>query len=106
MTQSFIDPRINSTHRAAAPGLCALVIGAIAHFCFGQVADVLPPDARAVWDQQQARSQATPTRQRICINGLWQWQPAMDASATTVPAEQWGYFKVPGSWPGITDYLQ
>ena len=23
-----------------------------------------------------------------------------------MPADQWGYFKVPGCWPGITDYMQ
>ncbi|MGE5609627.1 MAG: hypothetical protein ACM359_10265 [Bacillota bacterium] len=23
-----------------------------------------------------------------------------------VPADRWGYFKVPGCWPGITDYMQ
>jgi beta-galactosidase len=26
--------------------------------------------------------------------------------ADTVPAESWGYFKVPASWPGVTDYMQ
>ena len=23
-----------------------------------------------------------------------------------MPVRSWGWFKVPGSWPGITDYLQ
>ncbi len=22
------------------------------------------------------------------------------------PTKNWGYFKVPGCWPGITDYMQ
>src|SRR5204862_1952923 len=43
------------------------------------------------------------SRERICINGLWRWQPAGDES---LPTNHWGYFKVPGSWPGITDYMQ
>ena len=41
----------------------------------------------------------------ICINGLWRWQPA-GADAGDPPAKDWGYFKVPGCWPGITDYMQ
>jgi beta-galactosidase/beta-glucuronidase len=43
------------------------------------------------------------SQERICINGLWRWQPANDES---LPTNRWGYFKVPGSWPGITDYMQ
>src|SRR6185437_7634468 len=67
---------------------------------------VLPPDVKAVWDMSRAWQQTTPTRQRICINGLWQWQPANDANQSAPPSDGWGYFKVPGCWPGITDYLQ
>jgi len=65
----------------------------------------LPPGVKAVWDMDRAYRETTPTRERICINGLWQWQPA-DGPAEQVPEENWGYFKVPGSWPGITDYMQ
>ncbi|MBN2136268.1 MAG: hypothetical protein JW720_00525 [Sedimentisphaerales bacterium] len=65
----------------------------------------LPQGARAVWDIEKAYRISTPTREKICINGLWQWQPATDA-ADVPPAERWGYFKVPGPWPGITDYMQ
>ena len=32
-------------------------------------------------------------------------QPA-EARSETVPADGWGYFKVPASWPGISDYMQ
>jgi beta-galactosidase len=65
----------------------------------------LPDGARAVWDTSKAYHETTPTREKICINGLWRWQPAQ-ASADQVPTQNWGYFKVPGSWPGITDYMQ
>src|SRR5271166_1356700 len=65
----------------------------------------LPRGVRAVWDMSKAQREATPTRERVCINGLWKWQPAETASAQ-VPTGNWGYFKVPGCWPGITDYLQ
>jgi beta-galactosidase len=60
---------------------------------------------RAVWDLQKADRQATPTRERVCLNGLWRWQPA-EVDAAAPPSDGWGFFKVPGSWPGITDYMQ
>jgi len=65
----------------------------------------LPAGVKAVWDINQAYHETTPTRERICLNGLWRWQPA-DAHSDQVPAANWGFFKVPGCWPGITDYLQ
>jgi hypothetical protein len=30
----------------------------------------LPAGVRAVWDQDKAQGESTPTRERICINGL------------------------------------
>ena len=66
---------------------------------------LLPPGVTAVWDLSQAYREAIPTRERVCLNGLWRWQPAREA-ATTVPEDNWGFFKVPGAWPGITDYMQ
>ena len=65
----------------------------------------LPDGVKAVWDIEKAYRRSTPTRERICINGLWRWQPAGEET-NAVPDEKWGYFKVPGSWPGITDYMQ
>lgn len=65
----------------------------------------LPDGVKAVWDFGKASREKTATRDRVCLNGLWQWQPVEDAT-DTVPTERWGYFKVPGCWPGITDYLQ
>jgi hypothetical protein len=70
-----------------------------------ELAVSLPKGVSAVWNLDKAYRETTPTRERICINGLWGWQPAEPSSAQ-VPAGNWGYFKVPGSWPGITDYLQ
>jgi hypothetical protein len=70
-----------------------------------QSAAPLPPGVKAVWDLSKAYRQTTTTRERICINGLWRWQPASNA-ADKVPTDRWGYFKVPGCWPGITDYMQ
>ena len=76
-----------------------------------QAADVerfaaaLPVGVKAVWDAGTAYRETTPTRERICMNGLWRWQPA-EAQSDHIAEENWGYFKVPGSWPGITDYMQ
>jgi len=65
----------------------------------------LPPGVKAVWDPANAARETTPTRERLCINGLWRWQPAAD-NASQVPAAAWGYYKVPACWPGIEDYMQ
>jgi hypothetical protein len=65
----------------------------------------LPQGVGAVWDVEQAWRETTPTRERISLNGLWRWQPA-DTDSQRVPENGWGYFKVPGCWPGITDYMQ
>ena len=65
----------------------------------------LPAGVRAVWDVSKAVHETTPTRERVCLNGLWRWQPA-GAEAEQVPTGEWGWFKVPGCWPGISDYMQ
>ncbi len=65
----------------------------------------LPPGVTAVWDAAKAVRETTPTRERLCINGLWRWQPAAE-NAREVPAGEWGYYKVPACWPGIQDYMQ
>lgn len=65
----------------------------------------LPPGVKAVWDLAKAFRETTPTRERISINGLWRWQPAMD-SAVEPPSAAWGYYKVPACWPGAQDYMQ
>lgn len=67
----------------------------------------LPAGVRAVWDLKHAYREKSPTRERVCLNGLWRWQP----SHTTAPQKEpplagWGWLKAPGCWPGITDYLQ
>jgi hypothetical protein len=59
----------------------------------------------AVWDLKNALRESASTRERICINGLWRWQPAQEDSER-VPDANWGSFKVPGCWPGITNYMQ
>jgi hypothetical protein len=65
----------------------------------------LPSGVKSVWSIENAYRERTPTRERICLNGLWRWQPARQV-ADSVPSEQWGYFNVPGFWPGNTSYIQ
>jgi hypothetical protein len=93
---------------ARAAGLLALAL-AVLMACNAAAQEVdavdLPQGVRAVWDIGNAYSESTPTRERVCINGLWRWQPA-EPTAQDVPAGSWGYFKVPGCWPGITSYMQ
>jgi beta-galactosidase len=65
----------------------------------------LPPGVKFVWDVHRAYREKTSTRERVCLNGLWRWQPAKGLQ-DAVPTDGWGAFKVPGFWPGNTNYLQ
>lgn len=87
----------------AALAACLLASGAAGQEVPGRA--ILPAGVRAVWDLDRAFRESTPTRGRVCINGLWRWQPAR-RGAERVPGDGWGYFKVPGSWPGLGDYMQ
>ncbi|MGE5294328.1 MAG: sugar-binding domain-containing protein, partial [Solirubrobacterales bacterium] len=58
-----------------------------------------------MWDPAKADHETTPTRERLCINGLWRWQPAAE-DVREAPTRAWGYYKVPACWPGIEDYMQ
>ncbi|MEA3212723.1 MAG: beta-galactosidase [Chthoniobacter sp.] len=95
-------------HGLAIVVLCVLVT-ARAGICEDRGAVALPPDVKAVWELDKAFREKTPTRERICINGLWRWQPARNAKGLvtadnpltgdiSVPNDQWGYFKVPGNF--------
>ena len=87
---------------AAAWGILALACSTAAQ---DPSSATLPPGVKAVWDLAKASRETTPTRERLCISGLWHWQPAAD-NALDVPRAGWGYYKVPGCWPGAQDYLQ
>jgi hypothetical protein len=82
-----------------------LIAAAAVTPCLAQADAPLPAGVKAVWDLDKAWREKTSTRERVCLNGLWRWQPAA-GGADAVPADRWGYFKVPGSWPGVTDYMQ
>ncbi|MBI2925074.1 MAG: hypothetical protein HYY24_05145 [Verrucomicrobia bacterium] len=74
--------------------------------CAAQAVAPLPEGVQAVWDMAKAARETTATRERICLNGLWLWQPGDPSSIDQQPSTNWGHFKVPGCWPGITDYMQ
>jgi hypothetical protein len=82
-----------------------LMAAAAGTLCAAQPDAPLPSGVRAVGDLDKAYRQTSPTRERVCLNGLWRWQPAQ-GGADAVPTDRWGWFKVPGCWPGITDYMQ
>ncbi len=65
----------------------------------------LPNGVKAVWDLDKAYREKSPTRERVCLNGLWRWQPAA-AARQAVPAGNWGFFKVPGAWPGNSEFAR
>ena len=94
----FAYPRVWIVAMLVAAGITADVYPA-------QADATLPKGVEAVWDLDKAHRETTPTSERVSINGLWRWQPA-DARSDRVPGDDWGYFKVPGCWPGITNYMQ
>ena len=61
-------------------------------------AAALPDGVNAAWDLDTAHREATRDRERISVNGLWQWRPADSPDAPH--GDAWGYVKVPGPWPG------
>ncbi len=73
---------------------------------FAYHSEAQPPSrVKVVWNLEKSYRQETSTRERVCLNGLWRWQPTAGVT-DVVPTEKWGYFKVPGSWPGINEYMQ
>ena len=85
--------------------VASLVAGMGRPIAAAQEVASLPANVEVAWDLTAASHETTQTRQRICLNGLWRWQPASEIPPT-VPGINWGHFKVPGCWPGITDYMQ
>lgn len=61
----------------------------------------LPAGVTNVWQMDNAWRVKTPTRERICLNGLWQFRPvAEESEVERVPGvnDCWGWFPVPGIW--------
>ena len=64
--------------------------------CQDQSAVTLPSGVKAVWDLSKAYHETTPTRERICINGLWLWQPVRGKERPAAD-RQLGLFQGPGA---------
>ncbi|MCY2992124.1 MAG: hypothetical protein NTY19_30225 [Planctomycetota bacterium] len=98
--------------RLATTGMKSSVVGLVWLLVTGESARPasaaddapLPAGVVAVWDLNKAHHETTPTREWVSIGGLWRWQPAEQAEG--LPTGRWGYFKVPGCWPGVSDYMQ
>ncbi|MBN1557434.1 MAG: hypothetical protein JW951_04740 [Lentisphaerae bacterium] len=61
----------------------------------GREAEPLPLGAD--WSLADAAHETTATRERICLNGLWRFQP--ETAYGRAPAtNQWAYLRVPGIW--------
>lgn len=56
---------------------------------------VLP--LQASWEIKKAQRVQSATRDRICINGLWRFQPEFHYGQAP-DTRQWGYLRVPGIW--------
>ncbi len=100
MTKVNSSPSFGSPAKLSSAMLLAAALGMLVLPCLA-----LPPGVKAVWDPAKAFRESTPTRERLCINGLWRWQPAAE-NAVQPPTAGWGYFKVPACWPGSQDYMQ
>lgn len=60
----------------------------------------LPVGTSDIWNLKKSWRQQTPSREKICLNGLWRFIPETSGS-NKIPAagKGWGWFKVPGIWP-------
>lgn len=56
------------------------------------------PAEAVAWDRSKAYHESTTTRERVCVNGLWRWQPAT-TYMEVVPTDGWGRLRVPEAWP-------
>ena len=69
--------------------------------------DAPPPNGLSLeenWSMDDAWRRTTSTREIVSLNGLWQFYPILTTeTARRMPAEHsgWGFFKVPGIWPGM-----
>ena len=70
--------------------------------------DVPLPDGAPtdVWGLDDAWRQKTPTREKICLNGLWGFRPVLSdetIESPPAPGNGWGWCKVPALWPSGRD---
>ncbi len=61
----------------------------------GAAVSALPPQGELT-GLADAWRRSSGTRETICLNGYWEFQPA--GGEASPPAGNWGYFLIPGSW--------
>jgi len=82
-----------------------VVVVLVDGLCRAQTSATLSDGAKVVWDLKKAYRETTATQERICINGLWRFQPcppdrqAAEWNLEEVPTKNWGFFRIPGPWP-------
>jgi hypothetical protein len=67
----------------------------------------LPTGAKTdLWSLADAWSAMSATKETLCLNGLWAFRPLAktDGKNLVAPGQGWGWFKVPGIWPGATSW--
>ena len=74
----------------------------------GNIGDLPSPDGspdEVLFSLKDAERTVTPMREKVTLNGLWRFFPVFretDASSVPAPGSGWGYFKVPASFPELT----
>ncbi len=89
--------------------ICAMTLLFLPGFAADEnsLRDAPPPNGLSLeenWSMADAWRRTTSTREIVSLNGLWQFYPVLTAeTARRMPAEHsgWGFFKVPGIWPGM-----
>ena len=54
------------------------IIPSLKPFAADTASGLLPAGVTANWELANAYRETTPTREHICLNGLWRWRPAKD----------------------------
>lgn len=76
------------------------------------IEDVPSPDGRKdaqVFSIEDAWRVSTPSRERVCLNGLWRFRPVVegeDLAKIPKPGSGWGFFKIPSPWKTKKSDLQ
>ena len=77
--------------------LLVLMLAATQEMAWAEMPDaVLPAGVKAVWNLDKAQREKTATRERVCLNGLWRWQPAR-RRPTAVPGADGAISRFPPS---------
>ena len=93
-----------SLRMAAVAVLCLWVDGVPARAASVPADAPLPAGVKAVWDLDKASHETRPRASGSASTACG--AAAGRGRGRRVPTDNWGYFKVPGCWPGIADYMQ